>query len=831
MLYKIPLTRPYFPRAALSSDNLEFWIGRQAEIDRVVRGLLSSTETHYLITGYPGIGKTSFVSRVIGEWRELAAAQGVERILIFNLHFARPQSPEDVVKRLIGKVYFASVDGQFEPTKKLAERLELNYIQAQSTSLKETQAESSTHESGTHATIGLPTVLRAGVGASSKEARGVSRSLEVEKEYNLSLATSDFESVLDLLSQEGSFESSFIQRTKRRLSRSSKRNISSRTLFVFDQLDDLEFVQELSGFLNMPNASFLVVGGSKLQEEVSLAKEIGLHVLDNFDEIYLRCQWDQAQRLFASLIDPSGISHRRLADYSDYLNFSSHGLPRRLFASLDRHTKRDGNAFSLELSASEQKRVQLCARLHRILWKHRKEILGSYIDSVQHPLRDKALRGAYHLTDRIFRVSRFSYDDLNTVATSLSAAIIHPKRERVLRNLLRIFESYSMLVKDGSEYRLSEEILNAVRRIPDWLKDGYFDARELLEEVEAVEKAAGSASRVAPPRRRKAGDQQKKSGKGARRPPPSKTLIEETSDRPTGPIVTDQVSLALRPGGREGEVLGGRYVISAKLGQGGMSEVYTALDSALLNRTVVVKLMLDRGRESDWLRRKFQHEIEALIRVDHPGIVRVLDAGKAADGCPYIVMEYVEGTTLRTVLHLHPEGLPLDRVSKLLAQIASALKAAHRHGIIHRDLKPENVIVTTAEESEDIVRLIDFGVARVKESIMSETTTGRVVAGTVMYMSPEQLRGEKITNATDIYSLGVITYEMVTGRRPHYAETVVHLAEMQRGGVSALPREFCPALSRAAQDVILKALSFNPTERYQNASDFAETFAQALAGH
>lgn len=123
--YNLPLTKPYFPRSALSSDNLEYWIGRQEEIDRVVRGLTASTGTHYLITGYPGVGKSSFVSRAISEWRNVSAARGISRLLIFNLQFAKPQTPEEVVKRLIGKDYFASIDGQFAPTTKLAERLEL----------------------------------------------------------------------------------------------------------------------------------------------------------------------------------------------------------------------------------------------------------------------------------------------------------------------------------------------------------------------------------------------------------------------------------------------------------------------------------------------------------------------------------------------------------------------------------------------------------------------------------------------------------------------------------------------------------------------------------
>ncbi|HEV7737636.1 MAG TPA: hypothetical protein VGO47_09745 [Chlamydiales bacterium] len=493
--YKLPLTKPYFPRSALSAGNLEYWIGHQEQIDRVVRGLAASNDTHYLITGYPGVGKSSFVSRAIAEWRKVCAAQGISRVLIFNLHFAQPQTPEEVVRRLIGKVYFASVDGEFAPTKKLANRLELNYIQAYSKSLKETQGETSTTESGTDAKLTLPALTGFGgnLGAGSKESKGVSRSLEIQKEYNLNMATSDFESVLHLLTQAKSFESGLFERIKRQFSRSRNDHINSRTLFIFDQMDDLGAVEQLDSFFNMPNASFIVLGGPKLQEETSSARERGVHVLDNFDEIYLPCRWNTAREMLAPLVDSRTVSSRRYLDYSDYLNFCSQGLPRRLFAAMDRHTTRKGDHFYLGVSDSEQKRIKLCAELHRILWKHRKDILGSYIDSVLHPLRDKALRGAYHLTDRIFRVVEFSFQEANTVATQMSATIMHPSRERVLRNLLKLFESYGMLLKSSSGYRLSEGVLKQVKQIPDWLKDGFADANELLDEIRRLDEKVSSS--------------------------------------------------------------------------------------------------------------------------------------------------------------------------------------------------------------------------------------------------------------------------------------------------------------------------------------------------
>jgi tRNA A-37 threonylcarbamoyl transferase component Bud32 len=866
--YILPLTKPYFPRSALSGDNLEYWIGRQEELDRVVRGLTASTGTHYLVTGYPGVGKSSFVSRAVSEWRKISAAQGIDRLLIFNLHFADSQTSDDVVKRLIGKVYFASVDGQFAPTKKLAKRLELTYIHAQSKSVKETQGQSLTSESATEGKLNLPQALSLfqGLGITSKKSKELSRSLEVNREYNASLATNDFESILHLLTQPASFHVGFFGRLRRQFSRFRNIENGSRVLFIFDQIDDLSFVEQIGSFLNLPNASFIVLGGPKLQQQVSSARELGVHVLDNFDEVYLNCHWDQAHETLKLLIDPKYLRNHKYADYRDYLNFCSQGLPRRLFAAMDRHTSRKGNQFFLKISAAEQVRTRLCAELHRVVWKHRKDILGRYIDSVQHPFRDKALRGAYHLTDRIFRIIRFSFQDANTVATQMSATIMHPSRERVLRNLLKVFENYGMLLKEGSEYRLSDDVLNQVKHIPDWLTDGFVDMQELLEEVRKFDESGSDSSKaveVIPgrdlmprgPKSEKVNDsgssldsdstqqnepnigseQKRQVGRRARSDAKSDSRSGRISavEQETNNLVSNETQLEprkrklpVRTHGRENQMVNERYLIRQLVGRGGMSEVYVAEDIRLSKRAVVIKILNEGGFQNEWVSQKFRQEIEALSRVFHPGIVNVLDSGETAEGLPYIVMEYVKGNTLRRLIG--SGEMSLTRIRDIIAQLSNALETVHRHGIIHRDLKPENILISSLPDGTEHVRIIDFGIAKIKASVVATTTAPGLVAGTVAYMPPEQIRGERITPASDIYALGVISFEMVTGRRPFSPETVFQLFEMQRAGVTVRPSDLRPGLSREAEAVLLKALSFDPKDRYQQAQDFAAAFSSAL---
>ncbi|HEX8634897.1 MAG TPA: protein kinase [Pyrinomonadaceae bacterium] len=271
---------------------------------------------------------------------------------------------------------------------------------------------------------------------------------------------------------------------------------------------------------------------------------------------------------------------------------------------------------------------------------------------------------------------------------------------------------------------------------------------------------------------------------------------------------------------------GNRYVIMRELGRGGIGIVYLARDAALMNRLVVIKVMQDEVLENEWVLQKFRQEIEALTRLNHPGIVAVYDAGETPEGKPYIVMQYVEGTTLRAALT--PEGLPLEHVAYIMRRIGRALSAAHDKGILHRDLKPENVMLESGASDDEEAKLIDFGIAKIKNSVIARSTVLPNIAGTTAYMSPEQLERRPYTAASDIYALGVMAYEMVTGRRPFNPETQFQLLEMQRAGVCVKPCDLRPALSSAAQEAILKALEFEPERRYARARDFGDALAQTL---
>ncbi|MGY1630620.1 Stk1 family PASTA domain-containing Ser/Thr kinase [Geodermatophilus sp. SYSU D01186] len=275
------------------------------------------------------------------------------------------------------------------------------------------------------------------------------------------------------------------------------------------------------------------------------------------------------------------------------------------------------------------------------------------------------------------------------------------------------------------------------------------------------------------------------------------------------------------------QVLGERYEIGGVLGRGGMAEVHRGRDLRLGREVAVKVLRSDLARDPSFQVR-FRREAQAAASLNHPAIVAVYDTGEdrsPSGATPYIVMEYVEGQTLRDVLR--SEGvLSPERAMSLSADICGALDFSHRNGIVHRDVKPGNVMITP----QGSVKVMDFGIARaVSDSAATMTSTAAVI-GTAQYLSPEQARGEGVDARSDVYSVGCLLYELVTGAPPFTGDSPVAVAYQHVREDPRLPSSINPAIPPELDAILLKAMSKNPANRYQSAADMRNDLLRALAG-
>ena len=267
-------------------------------------------------------------------------------------------------------------------------------------------------------------------------------------------------------------------------------------------------------------------------------------------------------------------------------------------------------------------------------------------------------------------------------------------------------------------------------------------------------------------------------------------------------------------------VLSGRYELIEIVGTGGMAIVYRALDQKT-GREVAVKLLRPEFERDEEFVRRFSHEAKAAAQVAHENIVNMLDVGFA--GVPYIVMEFVRGQTLKDLIRSVGSIPPRQAVAMAL-RILAALDHAHRNNIVHRDIKPQNILV----DENGMIKVADFGIARLTTSATMTATGDGSFFGSVHYISPEQARGEKADEKSDLYSVGVVLYEILTGQVPFDSESAVSIAIKHIGETPRSIRELKPELPRALEQILQKALSKDPADRYQSASEMAADLKRSL---
>lgn len=288
---------------------------------------------------------------------------------------------------------------------------------------------------------------------------------------------------------------------------------------------------------------------------------------------------------------------------------------------------------------------------------------------------------------------------------------------------------------------------------------------------------------------------------------------QDSQESPTDPLL--------------GRVIDGRYRIEKQIGEGGMGVVYMATHTVLQKKLALKVLRGDSSKDADVVQR-FMQEAQAATSIGHQNIIDISDFGRLPDGSVYFVMEYLDGLSLSDMIK-RGGSIPMADAVHIIRQIASALDAAHARGIVHRDLKPDNIIVVNLGDDPLFVKVLDFGVAKVGGGASKLTKTG-MVFGTPHYMSPEQAAGHSVDARTDIYALGVIMYEMFTGKVPFDADTFMGILSKHMFEPPASPSEVKGASLGALESVTLRALEKNPDQRYLSMQELIGDLDTVAAG-
>ncbi|HET6283582.1 MAG TPA: protein kinase [Polyangia bacterium] len=280
-----------------------------------------------------------------------------------------------------------------------------------------------------------------------------------------------------------------------------------------------------------------------------------------------------------------------------------------------------------------------------------------------------------------------------------------------------------------------------------------------------------------------------------------------------------------------GAVVGDRYRIVSRIGVGGMGAVYRA-EHTMMRRDLAVKVLLSELGGQQEFARRFEREAESASRLTHPNIINVTDFGRAPNGSLFLAMEFLAGESLSSLISQGP--LPRDRALAIVRQMLRGLDHAHGAGVVHRDLKPDNIMLVERDGQSDVVKILDFGIAKVTEPTSGHTalTQAGVIFGTPEYLSPEQALGEPVDARADVYATGVILYEMLAGRRPFESEDKVKIISMHLAHAPPRIREINPTVDipPALEQVVLQALEKHREHRFASATAFLQALDESELG-
>jgi serine/threonine-protein kinase len=770
----------------------EKWaVGRSEKARTFADRIIFSRGGAFLVTGFRGVGKTTFVHLAIHlihqQQQRFARVVGDFQLVDVWINLARPLTPQQLMHHFIRHLYLRlrelnlldEMDPALRRDLRVAYR-RTSYQIATKVALAEERSRESELGFENAPLIGLP--FKAKLSSSAKTTRSDEEDLSYLP-YDDKSAEFD---VLDFsvrLAQGYRLHETRWQRLRRRLAGRPAPTRRLKVLFVLDELDKLEkiggaqgrtspvetLLEALKTVFTATEFSFVFIAGKDTHErwveDVSLGDSIYESVFAY--DVYLGCLWDEQSQLVDSCFQreaipqasADGVGLLRL-----YLQYKGRGMPRRILRELNSFIFWDNDQPFLMLKHTEQRYMGIFAKLQEAL-DDSPEVFGTRAEALEDTRFDRQRLAVYYTLDWILRRGRetFTVAEALEVASHLNlgwrgdGAAREISAEAIVgllrkRKFLERVEQTVIKANDGSA------LLNERYKLAEWVLRAFQGAPESEFAAKEAPPAAGAAA--------------------------PKTEFEFL----------------------------GRYRVLEKIGQGGFATVYRVADPAGAVRAAKV-LHRDLAASEDAVQR-FRREIEIQAQLKHPSIVQFFEIG-TVEGVPYFVMEFLAGHSLKHIL-ANLRRLPEATAATITHDLAEVYAYVHTRGFVRNDIKPSNVMFT----GDGRLKVIDFGIARSNREQDSKITMAGEMIGTPSYMSPEQAYGRTVDGRSDVFSLGVVLYEMLTGETPFQGETLMDQLRRLFEGNFTPPSRFA-SVSPQLEAVVTKALAHDPAGRFSSMEEFA----------
>jgi len=762
------------------------FVGRDAELDDLVSRIVLSNGGAFLLTGYRGVGKTTFVNRVIHEVRKrLPAAEGFtgdSRVVDVAFNFARPLRPVELLYHIVRGLHRRLADLDILRHLDPALRQDLDLAVARTSA---TVAVGNETEALNELGIGDIPVGLLGASVPLQLKRSMKRVAKRDLTY---LGYDEKSAEHDLIAIAQHLTRGYVERPPRFLlwPRRQGRRVQLKIVMVFDELDKLDddrssetrqppldrILGTLKNLFTTSGLTFIFVAGKGLHErwleDLSRGDSVYESVFAHAQ--YLPGMWTDVDRLCDSLVGRAdhvpGIHATAYDAFRKYLAYKGRGIPRRTIRGFNEFVRWDSAAPRLEFEPSDVRRFRFYAGLIDTLTSAEEQLLGRYRGEGSVEQLDKRRLGLYYATDWILQREQqeFTLDDLVRASQRMSR-LITPVEEAAPGELQRLLD----VLLRGDYIEAAESapgtIVAGVRVEPRSVR--YRLPRRRLLELGAFLGVFEQEAQV---------------------------LFKSASPVPPPPGVADPDAVSWRA----------RYEVVSQIGRGAMSTVYLVRDKQI-GRQAALKELSRELFSNPALRARAETEGQVLQRLNHPGIVRLFDLW-VHDDAVAVVMEYLQGLPLGDVLK-HGAMTDTAVAARLMADLASAVAYIHQQGVVWRDPKPGNVFVTP----EGRVVILDFGIARLG-GVSGGTELGTVL-GTPGYMSPEQAKGEPVDTRSDVFGLGVLFFEVLTGQRPFPGTTLFEFIRQLTSPDEAPRVSSIAPRAYAFDDLVSRCLAKAPEER------------------